>query len=101
MSDYRLVVRRDTGTSYSPPEHPDLPAVSEAAFALLASRDLRDEGPTATWHGGPCSDTNLPIGRAVISGRVESHAAVDELLPLLRWCRTNTRNTDVCELEET
>lgn len=98
MTLYRLVVRRDTGTSYGTPECPDLPAVSEGAFSLLASRDLRDEGPTATWHGGLCSDCEAPLGRALIAGYA---ATVAELLPLLRWCRANTSLPDVCALEET
>jgi hypothetical protein len=99
---YSLWIRREISITggYWPAERPPLPEVSASAFDVLAHRHHPAEPPTASWNGGPCCDAELPIGRALISDRTELHAAVDELLPLLRWCRTHTRLVDVCELIE-
>lgn len=101
--EYRLRVAREVsgqiGVYRDEPEYPCLPPVSQAAFDLLRRAGFRNEQTEATWHGGPCSDTHLPIGRALISERPTRQAAVDELLPLISWCRLNTELGDVCSLE--
>jgi hypothetical protein len=100
---YRLRVLRELpgriGEYCDEPEYPDLPAVSDDAFGLMARRGFRNEQTEATWYGGGCGDTHLVIGRALISERPAPAAAVDELLPLIRWCTANTALGDVCSLE--
>lgn len=92
---YHLAVYRETSIGvYAEPEFPDLPAVSQDAFDVLAWQDLLMAVPRATWHGKGF-DAATDLGEAFIAGHQD---AALELVPLLQWCRQNTSHGDIAEL---